>query len=328
MIFLLTALAALPSYAQFVRDDSGLEDAAGLAITGTIRAVNGTVEHTSFCRTCPYNICTHTITMGADTYQLTCWASGDLVGDTKVWLKTAEGCFVPEYDLVEYEGDYVAELEFCGDTPLVVTHEPAIVRYLSECKWGYSTSRESIKYYGRDADITVTCWAEGEAIMNDHYWYKTLDYCWVSGSGLWNTPDRDNLQWCGPDFGYRLNESDLPLDTGGAKPTDIWNDEDDEDEDEDDDEGLARRWLQPEQIGEEYAGCYTCPSSVTNETCHLETVYEFNQTVVSQCVTRDANSSTQWMYTTDWCYVNSTDFWVPPYDNYRYPRCEYFELGV
>lgn len=60
-----------------------------------------------------------------------------------------------------------AELEYCGHIPLDVTQERATVRYLSECIWGYETGDEGIAYYGRDVDITVTCWAKGTEVMGD-----------------------------------------------------------------------------------------------------------------------------------------------------------------
>lgn len=59
------------------------------------------------------------------------------------------------------------ELEYCGDVPLEITEQDAEVRYLSECKWEYSTSSESLLYYGRDLDTTLTCWAEGEPVLEN-----------------------------------------------------------------------------------------------------------------------------------------------------------------
>lgn len=99
-------------------------------------------------------------------------------------VRTTDGCYVPESDLFEYEGDcewkrnrlhgvvghanpsaffhdaVSAELEFCGEIPLEVTQQRARVRYLAACKWGHSKTADSIAYYGRDEDITVTCWVE------------------------------------------------------------------------------------------------------------------------------------------------------------------------
>lgn len=108
--------------------------------------------------------------------------------------------------------------------------------------------------------------------------------------------DRSQLEWCGPDFGPRINESIEPLDQSGAKPVPLPIDEDGQSEVDGEFKELERRWLQPEQIGEEYAGCYSCPSSVQNGTCHLVAVYEFNDTVISQCVNNNSGAGgTQWM---------------------------------
>lgn len=80
-----------------------------------------------------------------------------------------------------------------------------------------------------------------------------------------------------------------PLHTDGKKPIPLPTDEPEpegEDEDGDGDWGLVRRWLSPGQVSEDYAPCYECPRYFGNETsCDLVTVYEFNQTVVSQCAT-------------------------------------------
>lgn len=108
-------------------------------------------------------------------------------------VKTTENCYLPEYDLILY-GDCKlpfppafllasshitptsltspsrvvrADLEYCGEVPLDITRQDATVRYLSECKWSRATSSESIVYYGRDVDVTLTCWANGNTIMGD-----------------------------------------------------------------------------------------------------------------------------------------------------------------
>lgn len=51
--------------------------------------------------------------------------------------------------------------------PLNITRQPAQVRHLSECKWWPSTSSVSMKYYGRDVDVTLTCWIESYPVMED-----------------------------------------------------------------------------------------------------------------------------------------------------------------
>jgi hypothetical protein len=196
------------------------------------------------------------------------------------WGEQGKNCYLAEYDLTEY-GDFRADLNHCGEVPLSITRQDATVRYLSECKWGRSTSSESILYYGRDVDVTLTCWSNGNTIMNDNYWYKTTDNCHVSGSGLWARPDVDDLEWCGPPPGPRINETRRSIDEDdlSARTSEISADTGDASS------PLHKRWLQPEQIGEEYAPCRSCPTATTNSTCRPRKIYEFNDTVVSQCVT-------------------------------------------
>lgn len=59
------------------------------------------------------------------------------------------------------------DLDYCGEVPLAITEEAAEVKYLSECKWGSYTSDESILFYGRDVDVTLTCWAQGETVLDN-----------------------------------------------------------------------------------------------------------------------------------------------------------------
>jgi hypothetical protein len=282
--------------------------------------VNGTVEYATTCKKCPYLLCANIEAPWYDeVLTFTCYTEGELIDDNDLWLKTTSNCYVAEYDLIEYAGDYTQELEYCGEVELDITEQDATVRYLSEGKWGYDTSSESLEYYGRDEDVTLTCWTDGADVNGNGYWYKTTDNCHISGSGLWEQPDHSELDNCGPEPGPRPNETRRGLE---VDERDIKTKESGE---------LNRRWLQPEIIGEEYAPCYTCPTPDTNSTCYVKKTYEFNDTVVSQCLSSQdyvyPNGSTayfHWMLTTDWCYVEGFFFWVPPWDNYRYPRCEYW----
>lgn len=83
--------------------------------------------------------------------------------------------------------------------------------------------------------------------------------------------DHSTLDNCGPEPFPRANET---LRRRSAEPSE-------------ESSSLARRWLQPEIIGEEYAPCYSCPSATVNGSCEVERVYEFNDTVVSQCLTNE-----------------------------------------
>lgn len=67
MIFLLIASLRLLARAQSDRDVTGDSPSRS--------TINGTLEYDSFCRMCPYNICTHTtVPQMEEVYELTCWA--------------------------------------------------------------------------------------------------------------------------------------------------------------------------------------------------------------------------------------------------------------
>ena len=105
-------------------------------------------------------------------------------------MGTTNNCYVPYYDVQEIEGDrrfpmntiyflYIAwlltkglvteTLPSCGEISLQVTQEAATVRFLSECKWGTNNDNETIQYYGRDQELTLTCWSEGSSIVGYPY---------------------------------------------------------------------------------------------------------------------------------------------------------------
>lgn len=50
-------------------------DNVSLQVKAQIVSVNGTVEYSSQCKTCPYNLCTNVnIPYATDKVTLTCWA--------------------------------------------------------------------------------------------------------------------------------------------------------------------------------------------------------------------------------------------------------------
>jgi hypothetical protein len=61
-------------------------------------------------------------------------------------------------------------------------------------------------------------------------------------------------------------------------------------------------------VGNDFADCRTC----ANITCDLQQRYHFNHTVLAQCYqeTTSANpNETYWYETTDFCFVETVDFW-------------------
>ncbi|CEJ79835.1 hypothetical protein VHEMI00052 [[Torrubiella] hemipterigena] len=329
MLFSVAAAVALPALAWA----SPMAESISVKVEPK-QKINGTLEYSTQCKKCPYQLCTNVnIPYGGDNITATCWTNGDKIDDDDMWLKTVDNCYVAEYDLKEYAGDWSQDLKYCGKVPKTITTQKSKVRYLSECKWESGTSSETIKYYGRDVDITLTCWVEGSEIVKDKYWYKTTDNCHVSGSGLWGKPDRSRLDNCGPDPYPRANETRRSLDSDIVVPGKTVEVAEETTQPKKKKSGivtsLLRRWLEPGKIGEEYAACLSCPALAPNATCKQIKRYEFNDTVTSQCVRFEQinfpNGTFEdyyWMLTTDWCYTKSSDFWEPPYDHYRYPSCD------
>lgn len=122
-----------------------------------------------------------------------------------------------------------------------------------------------------------------------HAWYvqrcpqDTSHTCNVTSDPF--PQDRDDLDWCGPDPGPRANETRRSLDDEIPRPRSAESSELQQRDAAAAAASLGRRWLQPEQIGEEYAPCRSCPTATTNSTCRTRKRYEFNDTVVSQCLT-------------------------------------------
>jgi hypothetical protein len=185
-------------------------------------------------------------------------------------------------------------------------------------------------------------------IIDDPYWLKTTNNCYVAQKALYSKPDITYLDNCGPipflEVLFHTNSTDPapePVDPDPPSPT------------------LQTRnplpipadqnahYLINVTVGEDYAFCRTCPLS----TCSTVKRYPFNSEVWLQCLV-DSNG-TWWSETTDFCYVKNSDFWESPegdckfdcvfldefrggdceggrekadlWTDYRNPLCKYFE---
>lgn len=68
--------------------------------------INTTAEYSTECKTCPHSLCPNTLAYGyEDSFNATCWTRGTKIADTNLWLQSEAGCYVTEYDVIEYEGD-------------------------------------------------------------------------------------------------------------------------------------------------------------------------------------------------------------------------------
>jgi hypothetical protein len=68
--------------------------------------INTTAEYNTECKTCPHSLCPNKLfyTYG-ETFNATCWTRGTKIVDDNLWLKSEAGCYVTQYDVVDYEGD-------------------------------------------------------------------------------------------------------------------------------------------------------------------------------------------------------------------------------
>ncbi|ESZ98117.1 hypothetical protein SBOR_1496 [Sclerotinia borealis F-4128] len=283
------------------------------------------------CKTCPYTLCTNKEFYDYGTVAtLICWTSGTVIDGDSTWLRTSDDCYITQYDLLDYAGEYETDLSFCGEDSTVehITTGPATTKYNTECNiCDDNTSCEVVKYLKYGTDITVTCWTDlGAKVINDSTWLKTTDNCYVAEIGLEEPADKSNLDYCGPVGFVQLNytsqrkRSSVPLNhdeesyhplVKHSPPLS---------------HNLNKRYLLNLTVGEDYASCYSTPSS----SGHLEREYEWDHGVWVQCY-QDAVSTnpneTNWYLTTDFCYVREVDFWESLFDQYRFPACYRFENG-
>ncbi|KAH7135419.1 hypothetical protein B0J11DRAFT_425979 [Dendryphion nanum] len=280
--------------------------------------ISTAAEYWTECKTCPRSLCTNKLYYSYDeTFNATCWTKGTKIVDGNIWLKSEAGCYVTQYDVLEYDGDYTTDLKYCGraSEQRHITEEDATLKYKTECRICPDLTCDVVAYLPEDTDVTLTCWtSEGQMIIDDPYHLKTTNNCYVARKNLYSKPDITYLENCGPipplEPDWHFNENGTSeVNKREASPKPIPTD-------------MGVNYLINATIGEEYAYCRNCPK----ETCRTKKRYEFNQEVWLQCQTQ--NNGTWWHQTTDFCYVKNSDFWQDPtHDNYRNPLCEYFENG-
>lgn len=123
-----------------------------------------------------------------------------------------------------------------------------------------------------------------------------MNNCYVAEKGLYQKPDITYLENCGPipfmEIEQHFNENGTSdVDKRHATPTPV---------------DLGPSYLINVTVGEDYAYCRDCPKA----TCKIQKRYPFNADVWLQCLVE--NNGTWWSETTDFCYVNNSDFWESP----------------
>ncbi|KAF2643619.1 hypothetical protein P280DRAFT_394935 [Massarina eburnea CBS 473.64] len=297
-----------------------------LSLTGCVAAdkkafITSQAEVNTECKTCPRSLCPNVVAYAqeGDLFNVTCWTRGTKIMGDDLWLKSDAGCYVTQYDVFEYEGDYSEDLAYCGKASEEqhLTTEDATLRYKTECRICPEISCDIIAYLPEETDITLTCWTdEGQIVIDDPYHLKTTNNCYVAEIGLYQKPDKTYLDNCGPipllEIEKHWNEngtSEVNKRDPHASPNPVPS-------------TLGTQYLINVTVGEDVANCRSCP----DEKCGIQERYTFNEEVWLQCLATGTNG-TWWSETIDFCYVKNSDFWESPEgDYYRNPLCEYFEI--
>ncbi|KAF2853154.1 hypothetical protein T440DRAFT_444950 [Plenodomus tracheiphilus IPT5] len=261
-------------------------------------------EFNTECKTCPRSLCPNQLYYGqGDSFNTTCWTRGTKIMGDRLWLKSEAGCYITQYDVLEYDGDYTTDLEYCGSESeeLNLTIEDATLKYKGECRICPNLTCDTMAWLKENTDLELTCWyPEGQIVIDDPYWLKTTNNCYVSRKHLYSKPDITYLDNCGP-IPYlepeKHNNENGTSDVNKRKTTSVL-------------QPFGAMYLANVTVGEEYAYCRSCP----DEKCGSEKRYEFEQEVWIQCVTENLANETWWSETIDFCYVKNSDFWKGPDD--------------
>jgi hypothetical protein len=63
-------------------------------------------EYRTECKTCPRSLCPNQLYYEFDeTLNVTCWTRGTKIMGDRLWLKSEAGCYITQYDVLEYDGD-------------------------------------------------------------------------------------------------------------------------------------------------------------------------------------------------------------------------------
>ncbi|KAI3395260.1 hypothetical protein diail_1613 [Diaporthe ilicicola] len=286
------------------------------------------------CKTCPYSLCTNQLALDSGTETtLTCWTYGDSIVDSNIWLKTTDGCYITQWDLVEYAGDYTntAGFPYCGDVDPVYTTGPSATVYYTECNIipGFVEKQDRIRMYKTEVDLTLTCSTDsGDDVIGNTRWYKTLSNCYVPEAQVeFVEPGLDD---CGPipfmeakmrdpdpepaapevaEFPAPSNTSTSSVQArdGDAPHGSSW----------------KKRWLYLTQVGGDSANCTSEPSSASE----VQQELPFGNFLVIQCATWGTGNETAsiFLLTTNFCWVK--DELADPQliddtiRSQRYPNC-------
>lgn len=144
-------------------------------------------EYWTECKTCPRSLCPNQLYYGLDdSFNATCWTRGTKIMGDRLWLKSQAGCYVTQYDVLEYEGDCMndiciacscanqsldtTDLAYCGQESeqQSLTIEDATLKYKTECRICPGVNCYTAAYLKEDTDVELTCWyPDGQVIIDD-----------------------------------------------------------------------------------------------------------------------------------------------------------------
>lgn len=186
--------------------------------------INNTLEPgvTTECKTCPYKLCTNKAYYDYNTQvSLTCWTRGTVIRGDSTWLRTSDDCYVTQFDLTEYSGDYITDLSYCGEESEEqnITYDQATVKYHSECNiCPDNVSCQRFQYLNPGTDLNVTCWtADGQAVIDSTTWLKTTDNCYINQIHLEEPANKAVIDNCGPVGFIQINETGTQEPEGVAR---------------------------------------------------------------------------------------------------------------
>jgi hypothetical protein len=111
------------------------------------------------------------------------------------------------------------DLRYCGEDSEkeFYTTQDASTKYNTECNIDPWIDSDTIKYLPPKADITATCWTDGDLIIDDEQvsshpnedrkltltsiWVRTTDLCYAAEKGLTDKINKGSLGNCGPLLG-------------------------------------------------------------------------------------------------------------------------------
>jgi hypothetical protein len=231
-----------------------------------------------------------------------------LTSASSLWLRTDQSCYITQYDITSNSTSYTASLPYCGPSSEheSLTLSPATIRYKAECRICPEIDCDVRSYLPEETDVDLTCWTkEGQVVIDDPYWMKTTNNCYVPQKHLWSKPDVEDLDWCGPipllEMANHWNENGTSEIDATAEAQEV-----DKRLPIPEPGDLVPSYLINVTVGEDFANCHSEPDASSR----IEKRYVFNQEVWLQCITE--RNGTYWSETIDFCYVDSKDFWESP----------------